>query len=486
MLAAVATFGGLFAAWLLQARGVQVAVRLPDEADYTTVTVDTSGVWKEGRLQRGPAWSQFNGDDTASDVPAVGNGAEGFVQSWPQFRGPERDGRAMSQQGLLRQWPDEGPEQLWSIEVGEGHAGAAIDRGRVYLIDYDKAQRRDVIRCLSLSDGSEIWSYSYPVKIKWNYGMSRTVPAVSGDYVVAIGPLGHVHCLDAGSGELRWRLSLVEDYGAVVPSWYMGQCVLVDEGRVVLAPGGGEALMIAVSLSDGSLLWQTGAPREAAAARWQMTHSSIMPMDLHGVRQYVYAASSGVVSAAADDGRILWHYDDWRVPIATVPSPVPLPGNRVLLSAGYDAGMKLLAVRQGEDGRFEVGVEKHVAADVFGVEQHTPVLHGGRIYAISIVTGNPAVCLGGNGEIISTTGREINFERGPLLMVDDILLALTGKTGELVMLRATSGRLEIIGRHKVLNGTDAWAPMAVADGRLLLRDSKRLVCLRIADLEQQP
>ena len=372
-----ATCIALLSVWLLGGTRLELSPRLPEEMNYSTVTVDLTGAWKEGRLERGASWDMVNGAEPGDNATLAD-----FAQSWPQFRGPLRDGRATPQHRLLRQWPAGGPQELWRMEVGEGHAGVAIDRGRVYLIDYDKAERRDVIRCLSLTDGSEIWSYSYPIMIKWNYGMSRTVPAVVGDYVVAIGPLGHVHCLDARTGELKWRLSMIEAYESIVPSWYMGQCVLVDEDKVILAPGGvGGALLVALSLADGTEVWRTVAPPSAAGTQWLMTHSSIMPMDIGGVRQYVYAATAGVISVAADDGRLLWRYDDWRVPIATVPSPLQVAPNRVMLAAGYDAGMTLLAVERQGDG-FVANLLKHVGADVFGVEQQTPIRHEGNVYAI--------------------------------------------------------------------------------------------------------
>ena len=85
---------------------------------------------------------------------------------WPRFRGPNFDAISTQEISLARTWPAEGPKVLWSIDVGEGYAGAAILAGRVYLIDYDREAQADVVRCLSLQDGRDIWRYSYPVKIK--------------------------------------------------------------------------------------------------------------------------------------------------------------------------------------------------------------------------------------------------------------------------------------------------------------------------------
>jgi outer membrane protein assembly factor BamB len=204
--------------------------------------------------RRVPGADQPPGSDSASYTNAVLLGKliatsgkpAALPGAWPQFRGPGRDGISKAQTQLARSWEASGPHALWEIDVGEGYAGAAVLNGRVYLMDYDRDQKQDALRCLSAEDGAEIWRYSYPLAVKRNHGMSRTVPAVTDQLVVAIGPKCHVVCLDAVTGALRWGLDLVRQYGATVPPWYTGQCPLIDNGTIILAPGGPNALLMAV------------------------------------------------------------------------------------------------------------------------------------------------------------------------------------------------------------------------------------------------
>ena len=202
---------------------------------------------------------------------------------WPGFRGKNLDGIAADGVPLARRWPPEGPKILWSVELGEGYAGPAVWSGRVYVLDYDRAASADALRCLSLADGQEIWRYSYPVAVKRNHGMSRTVPAVTEKYVVSFGPKCHVTCLDPTSGERHWFIDLTEEFGATVPPWYAGQCPLIDGDRVILAPGGPDVLLMAVDCQTGKPIWKTPNPRA-----WKMTHVSIVPMEVAGRRMYVY------------------------------------------------------------------------------------------------------------------------------------------------------------------------------------------------------
>ena len=122
--------------------------------------------------------------------------------SWPRFRGERFDGIGLPGVPLARRWPSGGPKKLWQIELGEGHAGAAVFAGRVYVHDYDRAKADDAVRCFSLDDGREIWRFSYPDNVKRNHGMSRTVPAVTEKYLVTMGPKCHVSCLDPYTGKL--------------------------------------------------------------------------------------------------------------------------------------------------------------------------------------------------------------------------------------------------------------------------------------------
>ena len=143
--------------------------------------------------------------------PADGQAAK-LPGAWPQFRGPNRDGVSRERQALLHVWAASGPAELWSINLGDGYAGAAVMNGRVYVMDYDCERKQDALRCLWLADGREIWRFAYSVSVKRNHGMSRTVPAVSDNLAVGLGPKCDVLCVDATTGQLRWGLDLVRQY----------------------------------------------------------------------------------------------------------------------------------------------------------------------------------------------------------------------------------------------------------------------------------
>ncbi len=440
-------------AWLRPQRAHQLVPRIPG--------ADAAPVGDVG--ERNPV---LMGEQT----PGAGQAAD-LQGSWPQFRGPDRDGHAAQPARLSRDWKTVPPRELWSLEVGEGYAGVAIQAGRVYLLDYDRDAKQSALRCLSLADGKEIWRFSYPLTIKRNHGMTRTMPTIAGNHLIALDSKCNVFCLDATSGELKWSVSLVNEFGATIPEWYAGQCPLVDGDKVILAPGGPNALLLALDLATGKPLWQSPNPHE-----WKMTHSSIMPMDFGGHRLYVYCASKGVVGVDAANGQQLWETADWKISIATVPSPVPLPDGRIFLTGGYNAGSLMLQIAAINE-QFSATTAFKLPANIFGATQHTPILKDNHLYGIR--ADGRFVCLGLDGKVVWSSGAGENFGLGPFLMAGDLIYALND-SGQLSLIEATPARFNLLGQIQPLTGRESWAPLALADGRLLLRDLTRLLCLDVA------
>lgn len=441
------------AAWLSASPAQAISARVP-EAESLTATTATSGPAAKplaGRLTTGPG--------TPSTLAGL----------WPCFRGANLDGIAHDSPPLAA-WGPGGPKTLWKIEVGEGHAGAAVANGCAYVLDYDRDAQGDAVRCLSLDDGSEIWRFAYNVALKRNHGMSRTVPALAGGCVVTLGPKCHVVCLDANNGQLRWSMDLVRQFRTAVPPWYAGQCPLIDGNRVILAPAGPTVLMLAADLETGQILWKTPNPGGTS-----MTHVSVAPMDIAGRRAYVYSGATGLTAAWADDGTIAFEFADWKVPIAAVATPVPLPDGKLLLSGGYNAGSIMIQV-VSDGGRVTVKTLWRLGPEEFGATQHTPIYYDGYIY--NVRPSGELVCLSPAGKIVWTSGPARKFGIGPFMIADGKIL-LVNDSGVLTMAAATPAGYQQLAQAKILDGHDSWGPMALAGGRLILRDLTQMACVEL-------
>ena len=139
-------------------------------------------------------------DDNISDLTG----------KWSSFRGEFANNIIVSSEKINISAEDF--PVLWSVETGEGHAAPVIYNGRVYFLDYDESLSSDALRCFSLESGKELWRRWYRVPIKRNHGFSRTVPVIGNNYIITIGPQGHVMCCDPVSGELKWSLDMQKEF----------------------------------------------------------------------------------------------------------------------------------------------------------------------------------------------------------------------------------------------------------------------------------
>jgi outer membrane protein assembly factor BamB len=404
--------------------------------------------------------------------------ASTITVAWPRFRGTDYTNINTENIALADSWEEGGPPVLWSVELGEGHAGPAVANGCVYIMDYDEEKRGDRLRCFSLTDGREIWQRGYNVFIKRNHGMSRTIPAVTEKYVVSIGPLCHVMCVDALSGDLKWGVDLVKEYEAEVPLWYTGQCPLIDDSVAVIAVGG-SVLMIGKDCETGEVLWETPNPQQL-----KMSHSSIIPYTIHGRRMYLYCGLGGVVGVSAEKGtagEILFHSVLFNRNVIA-PSPLYLGEGRLFLTAGYGGGSMMLRIDRIDNSFRCEAIQSLKPDEGLASEQQTPIYYKEHLFAILPKDAGPLrnqfVCVHPNdfSRIIWSSGKTLRFGLGPYLIADDKFYILSDD-GVLSVAEATPREFKLLGQANILPGHDAWGPMALVQGLLLARDSRHLICV---------
>jgi outer membrane protein assembly factor BamB len=410
-------------------------------------------------------------------TPFSGIKAE-IAGQWPRFRGTNSDNISIDKIPLRSTWNGAPPPVEWSVTLGEGHAAPAVANGRVFILDYDEVKNADALRCFSLADGAEIWRRWYPVKIKRNHGMSRTIPAVSDSFVVTIGPRCQVMCVRPATGDLLWGIDLEKDYGTEVPLWYTGQCPLIDDSIAVIAPAGND-LMIGIDCRTGLVIWRTPNPHQ-----WKMSHSSIMPMVIAGQKVYLYCALGGLAGVAADGpkrGEVLFETSEFSQSVVA-PSPVVLDQGRIFLTAGYGAGSMLFQVQHDKGAYSITPLKKLSVKEGLASEQQTPLFYHGHLFAVLPKDAgelrNQFVCVDpiDPGTILWASGPGRRFGLGPYLVADDKFLLLSDE-GSLTVAQATASRFKELSTFKILDGVDAWGPMAIVAGRLLLRDAHTMACI---------
>jgi len=398
---------------------------------------------------------------------------------WVCFRGKDFNNIVVTSEqiNLSNDYP-----VLWSIETGEGYAGAVIYNGKVYFLDYDEQLKSDALRCHSLETGKELWRRWYRVPLKRNHGFSRTVPSIGEGYIISIGPDGHVMCCDPLTGEMKWSLDKQKQYKSVIPGWYAGQCPYVDGNTLVLAPAGDEILLTGLDCLTGEVKWTT--PNTPG---YKLSHASVMPMILNNKKTYVYIGIGGVCGISAEEhdrGTLLWETNKWQ-PATAAPSPLQLSTNLIFLCAGYGTGGAMLRVdRQGNQWTATI-TDQYKPREGLSSEQHTPIFYNNMIISIP-----PKDAGGLYGEKLAyyspsnirtpiwTSASNERFGLGPYLVINNNLFIFKDD-GELYVYEILPRSLQLIKKQRIMDGKDAYRPIAYADGRLILGDDSMIKCLKI-------
>lgn len=420
---------------------------------------------------------------TAATLSAVG------AEDWPEFLGEGRKGSTAGE-SVAASFPKSGPKTLWTTDTGPGFGGAAIVKGKVYLFDRED-DARDVLRCLALDSGKELWRQAYEAPGRLSYNGSRHVPTVTGDSIVTCGPFGHLTARALKDGKLRWQNDLCKDFGARPPKWGYASSPLVTAGPkgpiVIAAPMARKAGLVAYDLQSGELVWKTGFIGDesyVSPALYEVCGETQVLFFARGSRH----PEKGLVTALEPKtGKVRWQWDKYynRIPI---PPLTALGEDRFFLTGGYDGGSVIFKVTKSGDS---FTVKEQHRWDRDGSQIHQAVLIDGKLYANfnrneNLRGRNRApnlVCLDpATGKTLWSTDDGPELDRGPILAIGKRILALGGETGILHMIKADPKGFKELGRAKVFPSLRRrknmiWAPLALADGRLVVRSQRQAVCL---------
>ena len=251
------------------------------------------------------------------------------LDDWPQWRGPNRDGRS-AETGLLKDWPAGGPALAWrATGAGEGYSSFATSQGRLYTLG-----ARDGIEYVMAYDaasGKRLWERAHGTRFSNDRGDGpRATPTIDGNRVYAFGASGDLSALDAASGEPYWRVNVLKQYRGSNIQWGLSESPLVLEDRLLVNAGG---TIVALKKTDGTSIW-TSQGGEAG-------YSSAIAHKVGNVTEAIYFTSDRVVGVDVNSGQQLWSYGKVANRTANIATPI-VRGNRVFVSSDYGTGSALL------------------------------------------------------------------------------------------------------------------------------------------------
>ncbi len=394
-----------------------------------------------------------------------------IANDWPQYLGPNRNAIS-TETGIKRTWPSEGPEVLWTFPLGEGFGGPAVSKGKVYVLDRI-GNEKDILRCLNLVTGKEEWTFSYDAPGQVDRPGSRSVPTIEGKYIYTCGPFGHVHCIDLDTRKTVWTKNIWTDFGGSdVPRWGISQNPLIYGDFVILASQTQKAGVVAYNKLSGSVEWASAALQGKPG---YVTPKLVKILDKDHL--VMIPANAAVLGMDPLTGKTLWSFDGWQCRIP-VPNVTVIDDSKIFITGGYQAGSAMIEILQNQEG---FAAKELFKTDEFGTHVHPAILYKGYLYGHCSTneTRDGLVCMDLNGRIMWKTGRTPLFDKGGFILVDGLFLSMDGNKGYLYLSEPNPDGFKELAKAKLLDPGTNWAPLALADGKLLIRDQQQMKCVAV-------
>ncbi|MEM1441911.1 MAG: PQQ-binding-like beta-propeller repeat protein [Verrucomicrobiota bacterium] len=415
---------------------------------------------------------------------------------WPEFRGADRDGKWSAEgvrssfEGLSDPLP-----RVWSTPVGAGYSGPTVAGDSVFLMDRGVPGNTDEVErivCVDRATGEPRWVHSYfavYTDVGYAYGPRSSVTVRDGK-AYSLGMMGHLHCLDAGSGEVIWGKNLADEYAIDMPIWGLTCSPLVEGNSVIVqvsAPRDG-ATIVAFDVESGKELWKAFNDRGS--------YVSPILIEQAGERVVVVWTGNRIAGMNAATGAV-----HWEVPTKPNKMPINVPGPAVneegtlmFLSVFYD-GSRLIALDQDSLSAKELwhrqGINER-RTDALHAMISPPIFQDGMIYGID--SYGQMRCLD------PKTGDRVweNLEAVPQGRWGTGFMTTQGETtwmlterGELVIAELSPEGYKEIDRASLITpttplkqrqeGTVLWSQPAFAGTQIFVRNDEELICVELAE-----
>jgi outer membrane protein assembly factor BamB len=373
-------------------------------------------------------------------------------ENFSQWRGPERDGK-YPDKGLLKQWPDQGPELLWTAnELGEGFSSPAVTSDGVYITGMI-----DGTGYLFAFDtnGKKGWRTDYGPEWEDGHDGTRTTPTVIDDKIYIMSGVASAFCINASNGDIIWKVDLAEKFGARQLKWGMTESLIVDGDRVFCTPGGREAMIVVLNRFSGKTLQVIKGNGEKSA------YCSPVIVQHGDKRLLLTMTGESVVGIDAETGAYLWRQEHRTRYDINPNTPMYIDGY-VYAVSGYGTGGQLLKLSDDGTSVKQIWSDKSLDS-----QMGAAVIIGDYIYgsghknkgwhSVEWKTGKVQFTskeLGGKGNVIYADG----------------LLYCYSESGDVGLVRPNPKKFDIISSFEIEEGSGShWAHPVILNGRFYVR-----------------
>lgn len=395
-----------------------------------------------------------------------------FSQEMVEFRGIGRSGH-FNETGLLKQWPEEGPEVLLKIEgIGKGYSIPIVANNTIFVTGI-KEDTTDVLSAYNFK-GELLWETNYGRSWTRSYTDSRSTPTYENERLYVSSGTGQLNCIDANTGQIMWQIDAIKNYKGEIYKHGDAENPLVLKDVVIFTTGGKENTLVALSKKDGSLVWKT---KSLGGAKSYASPVFIQ----HNAKEIILAQTSeNLVAINPDNGEILWHYNLIQYHLhkqgvgANTNPPIYWNGE-VFVTSGYNhPGIKLAL---SEDGKSVTEIWKN---DTIDTHHGGVVLVDGNLYGSNWQNNSRGNWTSVNWNTGQTNWEEEWYNKGSIIYADGMLYIYEEKSGNVALVKPSEENLTIISTFKMEEGEGPhWAHPAIYDGKLFIRHGNVLMVYNI-------
>lgn len=364
--------------------------------------------------------------------------------------------------GLLKQWPENGPEILWTFEgLGKGHSSPVFANGKIYISG--TVGEEGFVFVLS-EDGKLLWKVSYGTEFGGNYPGARSSVVVDGDLMYMYSGFGNLICMDANDGTVKWKKNAFEDFDGGNITWGVTETVVIDGDLLYFTPGGKENNVVALNRFSGDLVWSSPGKGELSA------YCTPLLVELPARKLLVTHTAEHIIGLDAKTGELLWDYphtNRWSVHANT---PVFFDGDLFCFSGYGQGGVKLDLSDDGSTVS-KAWFKKELDSRMGGMVAINGYLYG---------SGDNARewrCV--NWETGEETYAVKDIAKGVVIAADGMLYCYSER-GELALVEANPEAFKIVSQTKVELGTEQhWAHPVINNGRLFIHHGDALIAYKI-------
>ena len=377
--------------------------------------------------------------------------------NWSQWKGPKQNG--ISEESRFN------PEALnnelkinWKKNVGEGYSSVSIYDNYLLTLGYNKSNKENILYCLNVDTGKQIWSYNYKAS-KGSYEGPKSTPVISEDKVYHLGQDGDFMCHDLKSGKLIWKKQIIKDFGAKNLRWHLSSSSLIEGDLAIISAG---TSGMAFNKNSGDLVWKS--------AKGKGNYATPVSFDFKGEKQLAVYSSDHLYVLNPVNGNMLWSYP-WKAKYDIIAADPLIYDDKILISTGYGIGSTVIDISSGKPEKLWKNKELCNHFD-------TSIIIDGFIYGIDGNAGR------GNLKCLDLNTGKVMWSQnngfGSVISANGYLIMLNEK-GSLFIIEANSKSYKEISKKEKILKKLCWTAPVLCRSNLFLRNNKGdIVSINIA------